>query len=134
MKARIDHGSTTDPGNGIWKMADEITPTNLMLTVGQELKLYEHDPDTKFGIRRKYVKIVKLYRHHALCKVNGRHMESYTYNELYTMGMGADNTEEIYQNLPEEQKQAFDHCIDLGQIEEAGEILAGQERERKNRH
>ena len=106
MKARIDHGSTTDPGNGIWKMADEITPTNLMLTVGQELKLYEHDPDTKFGIRRKYVK----------------------------MGMGADNTEEIYQNLPEEQKQAFDHCIDLGQIEEAGEILAGQERERKNRH
>ena len=42
--------------------------------------------------------------------------------------------ERIYNELPEDQKQAFDHCIDLGQIEEAGEILAGQERERKNRH
>lgn len=132
MKTKIDHGNTRDPQNGIWKTADEITPEGLMLVPGKELKLYEHDPGTKCGIRRKHVRIVKLYRHHALCKVNGRHMESYTYNELYTMGMGADNTEEIYQNLPEEQKQAFDHCIDLGQIKEAGKILERQEKKNRN--
>lgn len=45
-----------------------------------------------------------------------------------------NSAEEIYQNLSEEQKQAFDHCIDLGQIKEAGEILAGQEKGQRNNH
>lgn len=99
MKARIDHGSTSDPSNSIWKTADEITPANLMLAVGQELKLYEHDPDTKCEIRRKHVRIVKLYRHHELCRVNGRHLESYTYNELYTMGVGG-SSERYRDDLP----------------------------------
>ncbi len=49
-------------------------------------------------------------------------------------GMAVNDGEIIYQNLPEEQKQAFDYCIDLGQVKEAGEILAGQEREKKSRH
>lgn len=40
--------------------------------------------------------------------------------------------ETIYNGLPEEQKQAFDHCIDLGQIKEAREILVEHERSKWN--
>lgn len=38
--------------------------------------------------------------------------------------------ERIYNELPEDQKQAFDHCLDLGQIKEAREILVGHRRDK----
>lgn len=40
--------------------------------------------------------------------------------------------ERIYNELPEDQKQAFDHCIDLGQVKEAREILVEYERSKWN--
>ena len=41
------------------------------------------------------------------------------------------DAETIYQELPEEQKQAFDHCIDCGQMKEARELLAEHERKKR---
>ena len=41
------------------------------------------------------------------------------------------DSESIYREMPEEQKQAFDLCIDYGQMKEAREVLA--EYERNNR-
>ena len=133
MRVKIYHGPTKDPkpNSGEWMMAEEMNPGSLLLREGQEFTAYEHDPDSK-GKRKKHIRIIKLYRHHALCRVNTRHMECFTYSELYTMKTAVCDKETIYNELPEEQKQAFDHCIDLGQMEEAREILA--EHERKKRH
>lgn len=62
----------------------------------------------------------------------GRHMECFTYSELYTMKVAVCDKERIYNELPEEQKQAFDHCLDLGQVKEAREILVEHERSKRN--
>lgn len=133
MKSRISHGLAKDPKpeSGMWMMAEEMNPDSLLLREGQEFTAYEYDPDTK-GKRKRHIKLIKLYRHHALCMVNGRHMECFTYSELYTMKVAVCDKERIYNELPEEQKQAFDHCLDLGQVKEAREILVEHERSKRN--
>ena len=89
MRVKIYHGPTKDPkpNSGEWMMAEEMNPDSLCLKEGQVLAFPEHDPETAEK-RKKHIKIIKFYRHHALCKVNGRHMECFTYSELYTMKVG----------------------------------------------
>lgn len=89
MKTKINHGIRKKKYEN-WKTQEDMTPGSLLLKIGQEFRTFEHDPGTHQA-RRKHVKIIKLYRHHALCRVNGRHLESYTYNELYTMGVGGSS-------------------------------------------
>lgn len=62
----------------------DLNPRSIHLYVGQILSAMYYDKDT--GERRKRtIQIKKMYKHHALCKVNGRYNESYTYSELSTM-------------------------------------------------
>lgn len=63
---------------------EEMNPGSLYLREGQVITVNEFDSDTRRN-QKKYIQIIKLYRHHALCMVNGKHRESFTYNELYTM-------------------------------------------------
>lgn len=97
MKTKINHGIRKKKYEN-WKTQEDMTPGSLLLKIGQEFRTFEHDPGTHQA-RRKHVKIIKLYRHHALCRVNGRHLESYTYNELYTMGVGG-SSERYRDDLP----------------------------------
>lgn len=92
MRNKIKHGDTRDPmpKDGRWMTAEEMTPGSLYLREGQEFTAYEHDPVTR-NTRKRSIKITKLYKHHALCKVNGRHMECFTYNELYTLKAGGSS-------------------------------------------
>lgn len=62
----------------------DMNPRSLKLYVGQILNV--SFTDEKSGNRRKgFIQIKKLFEHHALCKVNGKFNECYTYNELSTM-------------------------------------------------
>lgn len=55
--------------------ACDMNPHKMCLRIGQKLTLPADEG-------KKTAVIKKLYRNHALCLVNGRFMESYTYNEL----------------------------------------------------
>lgn len=59
------------------------------LYIGQMLKLVETNRN---GDKiKKTVQIKKLYRHHALCRVNGTYNECFSYNELSLMSGGSND-------------------------------------------
>lgn len=63
----------------------DLTPTKMNLSIGDTIYVFKTaSPDEReVGRERRVpVKILKLYRHHALCRVNGRHNEAFTYAEL----------------------------------------------------
>lgn len=91
---RVKTGQIRDPKpeNGRCMTSEEMNPGSLYLREGQEFFLLERDPITQLP-RKKNIRIVKLYKHHALCRVNGRHLESFTYNELYLMKVGGSSAQ-----------------------------------------
>lgn len=63
---------------------EQLTPSRLMLKAGDVIYIYKSAPigeRVKGFERRVPVQIVKLYRNHALCAVNGRR-EAFTYAEI----------------------------------------------------
>lgn len=48
--------------------------------------------------------------------------------------MTAEKVQTVYRELTEEKKQAFDHCLDLGDMEAADAILAEHERGKEVEH
>ena len=56
----------------------DINNNALGLRVGQSFRVLSNDEDG----RCKNAVIKKLFQYHALCRVNGRFNECYTYNEL----------------------------------------------------
>lgn len=63
---------------------EQLTPSRLMLEVGDMICVYKPAPigeRIKDFERRVPAQIVKLYRNHALCAVNGR-FEAFTYAEI----------------------------------------------------
>lgn len=63
----------------------DLTPAKLKLTTGDTAYVFKRAaPDEREVGREKRVpvKILKLYRNHALCRVNGRYNEAFTYAEL----------------------------------------------------
>lgn len=62
---------------------------NIQLYIGQMLKLVETNRN---GDRiKKTVQIKKIYRHHALCRVNGTYNECFSYDELLSMSGGTND-------------------------------------------
>lgn len=63
---------------------EQLTPSRLMLKAGDVIYIYKPAPideRVKGFERRVPAQIVKLYRNHALCAVNGRR-EAFTYAEI----------------------------------------------------
>ncbi len=130
---RVKTGQIRDPKpeNGRCMTIEEMNPGSLYLREGQVFTLQERDPITQLP-RKKNIRIVKLYEHHALCRVNGRYLESFTYSELYLMKAGVMRKfEEIYQDMTKDERQAFDFCMDWGDEKGAGDILAEHEKGRE---
>lgn len=48
--------------------------------------------------------------------------------------MTAEEVQTVYRELTEEKKQAFDHCLDLGDMEAADAILVEHERGKEVEH
>ena len=65
--------------------ASDLTPAKLNLAIGDTAYVYKEAPmdEREIGRKRRVtVKVLKLYRNHALCRVNGRYNEAFTYAEL----------------------------------------------------
>ncbi len=83
MKEKLIVGVTKEPKTDIRLTAEDMTPVRLNLYKGQNISVLFTDEE---GNKKKgFVQIRKLYKHHALCKVNGRRNECYSYNELSTL-------------------------------------------------
>lgn len=60
----------------------------IKLHIGQMIKLEETDRN---GDRKtKTIQVRKLYRHHVLCRVNGKYNESFPYEQLLKSGAQND--------------------------------------------
>lgn len=84
MKVRVSHGAVAVREPAVQLMAEDMTPRRLHLYIGQMVDVLLKDENGNYK-RKGTIEIRKLYKHHALCKVNGRWNESFTYNELSTM-------------------------------------------------
>lgn len=65
--------------------ASDLTPEKMNLAIGDTMYVYKETPmdEREIGRKRRVpVKVLKLYRNHALCLVNGRYNEAFTYAEL----------------------------------------------------
>lgn len=71
------------------KGTKKLERKNIQLYIGQILKLVEQNRN---GDRiKKTVKIKKLYRHYALCQVNGTYNECFSYDDLLSMSGGTND-------------------------------------------
>lgn len=63
----------------------DLTPAKLNLAIGDTAYVYKEAPmdEREIGRKRRVpVKVLKLYQNHAICRVNGRYNEAFTYAEL----------------------------------------------------
>lgn len=84
MKKKINHGIGRIREPEIQLTDEDMTPGRLHLYIGKTIAVIFKDEHGNFR-KKGTIEIRKLYRHHALCKVNGKWSECFTYNELSTM-------------------------------------------------
>lgn len=80
---KMSVGWTPEPRSEIVLTSADMNPDRLKLQTGQIFETVIDDEETKFK-KKRMVQILKLYRHHAFCRVGG-HKECFSYNELSTM-------------------------------------------------
>ena len=79
MRGKTGHYESAMQEGKMYK--ESLNPRSLCLHEGQILKRRIKADNGQYP-QTQTIKIVKLYQHHALCRVNGRHRESFTYNEM----------------------------------------------------
>lgn len=62
----------------------QMNPATLCIRIGQRITMNDEENGKRTAV------IKKLYKNHALCLINGRFYESYTYNELACLGLKND--------------------------------------------
>lgn len=82
MKNKISAGTVKEV-KGPRMTVDDMNPVRLCLYIGQLFQIVK--TDNHGNESKKNVQIKKFFKNHALCKVNGRTNECFTYNELATM-------------------------------------------------